>query len=48
MQYALIHNNDSAGITNMKGRILDSEFFSNSQATGSIGFNASAVKGITE
>jgi len=48
VQYARIHNNDSAGITNMKGHILDSEFFSNSQASGSIGFNASAVKGNTE
>jgi len=48
VQYARIHNNDSLGISNFKGRIFDSEFFSNSEATGSIGFNASAVKGNTE
>ena len=48
VQYARIHNNDSLGISNMKGRVWDSEFFSNSEASGSIGFNASAVKGITE
>ena len=48
VQFSRIHNNDSLGISNFKGRVLDSEFFSNSEATGSIGFNASAVKGITE
>ena len=48
VQYSRIHNNDSVGISNAKGRILDSEFFSNSEASGSIGFNASAVKGITQ
>ena len=32
----------------MKGRVLDSEFFSNSKSSSSLGFNASAVKGITE
>lgn len=32
----------------MKGTILDSEFFSNSEAESSLGFNGSAVKGITE
>jgi len=48
VQYARIHNNDSLGISNMKGTVLDSEFFSNSEASASIGFNASAVKGITE
>ena len=48
MQFARIHNNDSVGISNAKGRILDSEFFSNSEDPGSIGFNASAIKGITQ
>jgi hypothetical protein len=48
VQYARIHNNDSLGISNMNGRVLDSEFFSNSEAGSSLGFNASAVKGITE
>jgi hypothetical protein len=32
----------------MHGHGLDSEFFSNSEASGSIGFNASAIKGITQ
>jgi hypothetical protein len=48
VQYARIHDNTSLGISNMKGRVLDSEFFSNSEAQSSLGFNASAVKGITE
>jgi hypothetical protein len=48
VQFARIHNNDSVGISNAKGRILDSEFFSNSEDPGSIGFNASAIKGITQ
>lgn len=32
----------------MKGTVLDSEFFKNSLDPDSLGFNASAVKGITE
>jgi Thrombospondin type 3 repeat len=48
VQFARIHNNASLGISNMKGRVLDSEFFSNSESSTSLGFNASAVKGITE
>ena len=32
VQYSRIHDNDSLGISNMKGRVLDSEFFSNSEA----------------
>ena len=48
VQFARIHNNASLGISNMKGRVLDSEFFSNSESSSSLGFNASAVKGITE
>jgi hypothetical protein len=45
---ARIHDNTSLGISNMKGTVLDSEFFRNSIATSSLGFNGSAVKGITE
>ena len=48
VQFARIHNNASLGISNMKGTVLDSEFFSNSESSASLGFNASAVKGITE
>jgi hypothetical protein len=48
VQFARIHDNASLGISNMKGRILDSEFFSNSESSASLGLNASAVKGITE
>src|SRR5215212_9668430 len=48
VQFARIHNNASLGISNMKGTVLDSEFFSNSEADSSLGFNGSAVKGITE
>src|SRR5829696_9243264 len=48
VQFARIHNNASLGISNMKGTVLDSEFFSNSEAVSALGFNASAVKGITE
>ena len=48
VQFARIHDNASLGISNMKGRVLDSEFFKNSNATSSLGFNGSAVKGITE
>jgi hypothetical protein len=48
VQFARIHDNTSLGISNMKGRVLDSEFFSNSEAQSSLGFNGSAVKGITE
>jgi hypothetical protein len=48
VEYVRIHNNDSLGISNMKGRIFHSEFFSNSEAGSSLGFNASAIKGITE
>ena len=48
VEFARIHDNASLGISNMKGRVLDSEFFKNSNATSSLGFNGSAVKGITE
>jgi hypothetical protein len=48
VRFARIHDNASLGISNMKGRVLDSEFFKNSKAQSSLGFNGSAVKGITE
>jgi hypothetical protein len=47
-RYLRVHNNDGAGITNMKGRVLDSEFFSNTEDLNFIGFIGSAVKGVTE
>jgi hypothetical protein len=48
VQYAVIHGNDAAGILNAKGRILNSEFYNNTQNPAFLGFNAAAVKGITE
>jgi hypothetical protein len=48
VRFAQIHDNASLGISNMNGSVLDSEFFRNSGATSSLGFNGSAVKGITE
>src|SRR5215204_3065111 len=48
VQFARIHDNASLGISNMKGTVLDSEFFSNSEAPSSLGLNGSAVKGVTE
>ena len=48
VQYAVIHGNDAAGILNIKGRILNSEFYDNTQNPVFLGVNASAVKGITE
>jgi hypothetical protein len=48
VRYARIHENDSLGISSMKGTVLDSEFFENSLDPSSLGFNGSAVKGITE
>jgi Periplasmic copper-binding protein (NosD) len=48
VEYSRIHNNDSLGISNMNGTIRYSEFFENSNASAALGFNASAVKGITE
>jgi hypothetical protein len=46
--FARIHNNASVGISNMKGTVRDSEFFENSEKQSALGFNGSAVKGITE
>jgi parallel beta-helix repeat protein len=48
VEYSRIHNNDSLGISNMNGTVRYSEFFENSNASSALGFNASAVKGITE
>ena len=48
VQYAVIHGNDAGGILNAKGRILNSEFYDNTQNPDFLGFNASAVKGTTE
>jgi hypothetical protein len=48
VEYSRIHDNASLGISNMKGSVLHSEFFKNSSAQSSLGFNGSAVKGITE
>jgi hypothetical protein len=48
VKYSRIHDNASLGISNMKGTVLHSEFFSNSNDAKSLGFNGSAVKGITE
>jgi hypothetical protein len=48
VEFARIHDNASLGISNMKGTVRDSEFFKNSIAQSALGFNGSAVKGITE
>jgi hypothetical protein len=48
VEHSRIHNNASLGISNMKGTVLHSEFFSNSENASSVGVNGSAVKGITE
>ena len=48
VEFARIHDNASLGISNMNGTVRDSEFFKNSNAQSSLGFNGSAVKGITE
>jgi hypothetical protein len=48
VEYSRIHDNASLGISNMKGTVRYTEFFKNSNAPSSLGFNGSAVKGITE
>jgi hypothetical protein len=48
LRYAVIHGNDAGGILNAKGRILNSEFYDNTQNPVFLGWNGSAVKGITE
>jgi hypothetical protein len=48
VRYAVIHGNDAGGILNAKGRILNSEFYDNTQNPAFLGFNGAGVKGITE
>ena len=48
VQYAKIHDNDTAGILSAKGRILNNEFYGNTQDPDFLGFNGAAVKGRTE
>jgi hypothetical protein len=48
VRYVAIHGNDAGGILNAKGRILNSEFYDNTQNPDFLGFNGSGVKGITE
>jgi hypothetical protein len=48
VRYTVIHGNDAAGILNAKGRILNSEFYKNTQNTAFLGFNGAGVKGMTE
>jgi hypothetical protein len=48
VRYAVIHGNDAGGILNAKGRILNSEFYDNTQNPVFLGFNGAGVKGITE
>ena len=47
-RYLRVHNNDAVGISNTKGRVLDSEFFRNTEDPNFGGFTGSAIKGITE
>ena len=47
-RYLRVHNNASVGISNMHGRVSDSEFFSNTEDANFAGFTGSAIKGITE
>lgn len=48
IQYCRIHGNEGAGITNMVGRVLDSEFFGNTTNPDARGFIGAAVKGVRE
>jgi hypothetical protein len=48
IQYLRVHNNDAVGIGNAKGRVLNSEFFSNTEKGDFLGFTGAAVKGGTE
>jgi hypothetical protein len=48
VRYAVIHGNDAGGILNAKGRILNSEFYDNTQNPAFLGFNGAGVKGTTE
>ena len=48
MQYLRVHNNDAVGIGNAKGRVLNSELFSNTENGDFLGFTGAGVKGVTE
>jgi hypothetical protein len=48
VRYAVIHGNDAAGILGAKGRILNSEFYDNTQNPVFLGYNGAGVKGFTE
>jgi hypothetical protein len=48
VRYCRIHDNEGAGITNMVGRVLDSEFFGNTTNPDARGFIGAAVKGVRE
>ena len=48
VQWSVIHGNDTAGILSAKGRILNNEFYDNTQNPDFLGFNGAAVKGRTE
>ena len=48
IQYVVIHGNDAAGILSARGRILNSEFYDNTNKAAFLGFNGSAVKNTTE
>jgi hypothetical protein len=48
IRYAVIHGNDTAGILGAQGRILNSEFYDNTQNPVFLGFNGAGIKGLTE
>jgi hypothetical protein len=48
VRYAVVHGNDAAGILGAKGRILNSEFYDNTQNPAFLGYNGTGVKGFTE
>ena len=45
VEYSRIHDNASLGISNMKGTVRYSEFFKNSNASSSLGFNGFGRQG---
>jgi hypothetical protein len=47
-RYLRVHNNAAVGISNMHGRVYDSEFFKNTEDPNFAGFTGSGIKGITE
>ena len=48
VQYVVVHGNDAAGILSARGRVLNSEFYDNTNNAAFLGFNGSAMKNITE